>query len=201
VGVYSGWGGKPNGLGGLYKTANRGQSWKRISDLDRVGSCTVNPGSAAQAYVTTETSGLWSSSNINTNQPTFTRVDTYPFGHPSRVFFNPYSPSEIWITSFGNGMRKSSMNAATTMKIPSYKTRSCFTTRYFGGILTVETNDKLQDNTDLSILSIDGKIRFKQTICHAKNSTAIQANIGSLSPGIYIVVVNGFPGNKISIIR
>ena len=69
VGVFSGWGGPPNGLGGLYKTTNRGTSWTKLtgSTLDRVTSCTFNPSNANQIFLTTETQGLWMSSNINSH--------------------------------------------------------------------------------------------------------------------------------------
>jgi len=32
-------------------------------------------------------------------------VKSYPFRQPERVFFNPYNQSEVWVTSFGNGMK------------------------------------------------------------------------------------------------
>ncbi len=107
VSVFSGWGGAPNGKGGLYKTTNRGQSWTKLtgSTLDRVHSCTFNPQDPNQIYVTTELQGLWKCDNINDNNPIFSRVDAYPFQQPVRVFFNPYDPSEMWVSSFGNGMR------------------------------------------------------------------------------------------------
>jgi hypothetical protein len=63
--VFSGWGGPPNGLGGLYKTTNRGVSWTKINSLDRVTSCTISPTKANEIYLTTETEGLWYSSNLN----------------------------------------------------------------------------------------------------------------------------------------
>jgi hypothetical protein len=103
--VYSGWGGPPNGLGGLYRTANRGQSWTKINSLDRVGSCAINPAHANEMYLTTETNGLWYTANLSAAQPTFTAVASYPFRQPERVFFNPYNVGEIWVTSFGNGLR------------------------------------------------------------------------------------------------
>ncbi len=105
VGVFSGWGGPPNGLGGLYKTTNRGVSWTRISALDRVTSCTINPTNANEMYVTTETEGLWITTNLNAATPTFSPVLNYPFRQPERVFFNPFNPNEIWVTSFGNGLK------------------------------------------------------------------------------------------------
>jgi photosystem II stability/assembly factor-like uncharacterized protein len=105
VGVFSGWGGPPNGLGGLYRTANRGQSWTRISALDRVTSCAISPWNSNEMYLTTEIEGLWWSGNRNDPQPQFERVEPFPFRQPERVFFNPLKPFEIWVTSFGNGIR------------------------------------------------------------------------------------------------
>ena len=105
VGVFSGWGGPPNGLGGLYKTTNRGVSWTRINALDRVTSCAINPTNASEMYLTTETDGLWMTSNLNAATPTFSPVLSYPFRQPERVFYNPFNPNEIWITSFGNGLK------------------------------------------------------------------------------------------------
>lgn len=107
VSVFSGWGGAPNGLGGLYKTTNRGSNWTKLtgSTLDRVTSCTFNPSNANQIFITTEGQGLWMSSNINSGTPTFSMVNSYPFRQPERVFFNPNNTNEMWVTSFGNGMK------------------------------------------------------------------------------------------------
>jgi hypothetical protein len=115
AGVYSGWGGPPNGLGGLYKTTDRGVSWTRLSNDGGGGtsSCTFNPLNSNEVYVTTETEGLLFSSNINSASPTLTQVANYPFDQPERVFFNPYKLSEMWVTSFGNGIR-----IASTQSLP-----------------------------------------------------------------------------------
>jgi hypothetical protein len=125
VGVYSGWGGPPNGLGGLYKTVNRGVSWTRLNSLDRVGSCAVNPLNPNELYLTTETDGLWNSTNINAVTPAFTQVAGYPFRQPERVFFNPYQPSEIWVSSFGNGLRVgSTLSQSGTLQLNSASWKS-----------------------------------------------------------------------------
>ncbi len=107
VGVFSGWGGNPNGLGGLYKTINRGASWQKLTGslLDRVTSCTFNPENPDELYITTEGQGLWVSQNINDASPTFSQVSSYPFRQPERIFFNPYDINEMWVTSFGNGLK------------------------------------------------------------------------------------------------
>jgi photosystem II stability/assembly factor-like uncharacterized protein len=106
AGVFSGWGGAPNGLGGLYRTTNRGTTWTRINDLDRVTSCTVNPANPNEAYLTTEVDGLWYTNDLRSATPAFSQVASYPFRQPERVFYNPYRKGEVWVTSFGNGLRR-----------------------------------------------------------------------------------------------
>ncbi|MEP6677422.1 MAG: T9SS type A sorting domain-containing protein [Ferruginibacter sp.] len=105
--VFSGWGGAPNGLGGLYKTTNRGGSWTKLTgtQFDRVTSISFNPSMTTQAYLTTETQGLWISNNMNAATPSWSLVNAYPFRQPERVFFNPYNVNEVWVTSFGNGLK------------------------------------------------------------------------------------------------
>jgi hypothetical protein len=109
VSVSSGWGGPPNGLGGLYRTTNRGAAWTRINALNRVRSCTIHPADPNHAYMSTEEDGLWFTSNLTSAQPAFSEVSGYPFKNPLRVFFNPYDASEVWVTSFGNGLRVARM--------------------------------------------------------------------------------------------
>lgn len=104
VGVFSGWGGPSSGLGGLYRTTDRGANWTRVNNLDRVTSITFTPGAGGDAYLTTETDGLWHTNDVNAASPVFSRVTNYPFRQPERVYFNPFNTSEIWVTSFGNGL-------------------------------------------------------------------------------------------------
>jgi hypothetical protein len=104
VGVWGEWSSSAN-LGGLYFTTNRGVSWSRISNLKAVGSCTLHPTNPDEMYLTTEDQGLWHSANRRAASPTFTQLAGYPFQFPSRAFFNPYDANELWVTSFGNGMR------------------------------------------------------------------------------------------------
>lgn len=103
--VFSAWGsGIPSNSGGLYKTINKGVNWTQISMSYRVNSCTINPSNHSELYFTTETDGLWYTDNIKAANPVFSRVDAYPFRHPMRVFFNPWKPTEMWVSSFGYGM-------------------------------------------------------------------------------------------------
>ncbi len=118
VGVFSGWGGPANGLGGLYRTTNRGTSWTKVFDNDRVTSCAINPTNRDEMYVTTEIDGLWHASNATAASPQFTSVASYPFRQPERVFFNPYNPADVWVTSFGNGLRHGGTLATPPPAVP-----------------------------------------------------------------------------------
>jgi hypothetical protein len=111
--VFSGWGGPPNGLGGVYRSTNRGQDWTRISNLDRVESIAIHPDDAGLAYITTETEGLWTSNDFNMPTPTLRRDLVYPFRQPVRIFFNPFDAGEVWVSSFGGGLRVGYSTAAT----------------------------------------------------------------------------------------
>jgi hypothetical protein len=106
VGVFSGWGGAPNGKGGLYRTSDRGLNWTRILNRDRVTSCTFSPLHDQVLWVTTETEGLWMTTNARAAFPSFAADLNYPFRQPERVFVNPHQPREIWVTSFGHGLRR-----------------------------------------------------------------------------------------------
>jgi len=68
AGVFSGWGGPPNGLGGLYRSSNRGVTWTRINSLDRVTSCAISPINSNEMYLTTETEGLWYTSTSHSGR-------------------------------------------------------------------------------------------------------------------------------------
>lgn len=103
--VYSGWGGAARGTGGLYRSPDRGLNWTRILDVDRVGSITISPTDPEEAYVTTEADGLWFTSDLRSATPSFAQDPNYPFRQPERVLYNPHVPGEIWVTSFGNGLR------------------------------------------------------------------------------------------------
>ena len=106
--VWSGWGGAPNGLGGVYKTTDRGLNWNRIfSGADRVTSITIDPWVNGAAWISTETEGLWRCTGLNTASPVFTRDHTFPFRHPERIFCKTGNPSEVWVTTFGGGLYKS----------------------------------------------------------------------------------------------
>jgi len=89
---------------GLYRTTNRGDSWNRIF-TSGVQSCTFHPYVPNEMYLCTELQGLYYVTGTNSNTPYFTQDNTFPFRRPQRVFFNPYNPNEVWVMTYGNGMR------------------------------------------------------------------------------------------------
>ena len=91
--------------GGLYRTRDRGLTWARINDFYRVGSCGIDPDNPNRLYLSTEMAGLWVTDNLNDSAPTFRLVEEYPFRQPGRIIWNPFDHREIWVMSFGGGMR------------------------------------------------------------------------------------------------
>ena len=105
--VFSHWGAPPNNVGGVFRTTNRGLTWKELGEFDWADSITVDPLNHNIAYVTTELQGLWKTNNLAAVKPTFVLDRTYPFQHPVRILFNPFKPGEKWSTSFGAGLHVS----------------------------------------------------------------------------------------------
>jgi hypothetical protein len=179
VGVFSGWGGPPNGLGGLYKTTNRGQSWTKISGLDRVHGIAFNPLNNNEIYLTTEEQGLWFSNNIHAGTPVFNMVSSYPFRHPERVFFNPYKPTELWCGSYGGGMMSAIMNTGFSIS---------GSVKYENSALTPLTNVKVylsnsvQALIDSTFTTSTGNFTFSQILPgNYSISATSSAAVGSIN--------------------
>jgi hypothetical protein len=169
VGVYSGWGGPPNGLGGLYVTTNRGVAWTRLNSDDGVSSCTFNPLNTNELYVTTEGDGLFWSGNIHSANPTLSLVTSYTFGQPERVFFNPYNPSQIYVTSFGNGIRiGSTLSLPGTLQITAAQSGTAqlsLVQASPGAAYSILTSTNLADWTQLATntTGTNGVLQFNDT--------------------------------------
>ena len=187
VGVFSGWGGAPNGLGGLYKTTNRGTSWARLTGttLDRVTSCTFNPANANEIYLTTETQGLWMSSNINATTPTFSNVANYPFRQPERIYFNPYNNNEMWVSSFGNGMKMGTL-AANGVAEFSREEFSVYPNPFSKTAVLRITNPNELRIADIRIFDVLGKEVHPEII---RNSDSFVIGSGNLPNGIYFLKI------------
>ncbi|MEI8136829.1 MAG: T9SS type A sorting domain-containing protein [Bacteroidota bacterium] len=194
TGVFSGWGGPPNGLGGLYKTINRGVSWVKLTNtaiIDRVTSCSFNPTNANQIFMTTETNGLWVSNNINAATPTFSIVQSYPFQQPERVFFNPYNTNEMWVTSFGNGMKMGSLLPTGSVEFSGLTNEISLFPNPSTTNLTIDfgaTNGKFNE---VHIYDLKGSLILK--ISKKEESSNMKIDISNCENGFYIakIIFNG----------
>ncbi len=179
VGVFSGWGGPPNGLGGLYKTTDRGATWTKLTGttLDRVTSCTFNPNNADEIFITTEVQGLWMSSDINAGTPTFSLVSSYPFRQPERVFFNPANPQEMWVTSFGNGMK---VGMITATSIPEFENRSV---EVFPNPASHSFMVNAESGEMLTVLNTIGEVVLRAKMSEGRNTI----DVSRLADGMYML--------------
>jgi photosystem II stability/assembly factor-like uncharacterized protein len=199
--VYSGWGGAPNRLGGLYRTTNRGDSWTRISDLYRVGSCTNHPTDSNLLFVTTEAQGIWYSDNITSANPTFSQEGKYRFAHPQRIFFNPYNKNEVWVTSFGNGTSRGldasvdielNNNTVTDKKMfkCSYNPCAKIMSIHFGLDVSMKLDLKIYNVSGQEVTVLVDKRLFKN------GSYALHFPVNIKTSGAYLVNLSS---NKISL--
>jgi hypothetical protein len=181
--VYSGWGGPPNGLGGLYMTTNRGLTWTKLtgSQFDRVTSMTFNPANNNQAYLTTETQGLWMTDNIHAQAPVWTLVASYPFRQPERVFFNPYNQNEMWVTSFGNGMRVGYLNPIGIDEHRLAKSIVHLFPNPVHDLLHLSSVENEPKPVSVNIYDLTGQLLMSEKV--SENSV----DVTSLKPGVYII--------------
>jgi len=189
--VFSGWGGPPNGLGGLYKTTNRGSSWTKLtgSQFDRVTSITFNPQNVNEAYLTTEYQGLWLSSDMNNTTPTWTLVNSYPFRQPERVFFNPYNLNEIWVTSFGNGLKSGSLSTSSTLDSNNNKSPFEAYPNPFDNYILIQNKSQVPINT-INLYTSFGQLLQTQ------NGEIQMISTTELIRGIYFVEIISKDGSR-----
>jgi hypothetical protein len=158
-----------------------------------VTSVAQNPDNPDEMYLTTEYEGLWHSDNCRATAPQFSRVDSYPFKQPERVFFNPYNKNEIWVSSFGNGMRVGNANGNAVKFGKKNNDRAHIpNVRFISGklIVTGETGDK---NATLKVVSVSGRVMFEHAISRENSNNTLSIGLGWLSAGIYFVKIgNGF---------
>jgi len=98
-------------VGGIYKTVDGGKEWKRLlSDEDFGKWCApsyyegstvnLNPDDPKIVYVGTESHGLWYSTDAG---KTWKVYESFPFGSPQNVAFDPANHKKVVVTSFGGG--------------------------------------------------------------------------------------------------
>jgi hypothetical protein len=187
--VFTHWGGTSSNQGGLYKTTNRGTSWTKLTGttFSRVTSITFDPANSKSAYLTTETQGLWNSTNMNTATPTWSLVGTYPFRQPERVYFNSYNTAEMWVSSFGNGMRMGSYTALGVPVFPGNTDRIKVYPNPAKNVVNIAV-PIMQQPLSLDVYNIEGRL-ITRMIPGGNNE--VQINMAAYEPGMYIVRYGG----------
>ena len=89
---------------GLFKTTDRGRTWKRIFRETAVGVRSAAINAATNEMYLATNRGLWYSSDSQADAPTFVKVPDLRTPDTKRVFLNPYKPSEVWVLTFGGGV-------------------------------------------------------------------------------------------------
>ena len=98
---------------------------------------------------------------MNAATTTWTLVDSYPFRQPERVFFNPFNQNEMWVSSFGNGLKMGLMNV--TNAVPEFTQNKLNMNAFpnpFSDHLQVIMKNEIQGET-LIITDIQGRILEK----------------------------------------
>jgi hypothetical protein len=133
-----------------------------------------------EIYLTTETQGLWRSTNINAPTPAFSLVNSYDFRQPERIFFNPFNPSEIWASSFGNGMKKGD--------IPTYISEPPYENFSFELFPNPAVNEFIIYNPQFTIEQVEiYNVTGEKCFLLNPFQKSATINVSGLNPGIYYV--------------
>ena len=189
--VFEGWGTSGiSGTGGLYRTYDRGLTWTRINDNFRVNSCTVKPGNLDDLYFSTETDGLWHCADATSGTPHFSQVTGYPFRHPMRIFYNPYKTGDLWVTSFGNGIKQGV--ASGPASIPD-QTTSVETIRVFPqpatDFVTFELTSTSTGSNEKRVVISDLTGHEVLNIPWKKDLKSVRVPLSGLPDGIWIYAI------------
>jgi len=104
-------GGTTPGSTGLWRTKDRGKTWKQIADasLSRQGAlnvqaCTFVPDHPACLFFSTYLDGIYFTKNLNAEKPVFRQLESFPFAKARHMIFNPFDKDELWVCTSGNGI-------------------------------------------------------------------------------------------------
>ncbi|RMG78773.1 MAG: hypothetical protein D6714_17470 [Bacteroidetes bacterium] len=183
VGVFSHWGAWPNEVGGVYRTFDAGQTWSLLGDFYRVESCRLI---GERLFVCTETEGLWFSENPFDPAPQFRLIESFPFGHPTRVFPDQLSPDalSVYVTSFGTGTWRGNLIINSTTQTNSAPTLNLFPNPAKGQLWV-----------DLPASGVPTRFEWYDLGGHLKKWTSLvspgaplKLDIATLRPGVYILL-------------
>jgi hypothetical protein len=189
AGVFSGWGSTANlNDGGLYRTTNRGLNWTRINNQTRAYSITFDPLHQGIAYMTSETQGLWYSSNVEATNPTFIQVAGYPFQHPNRVYYNPYNQNEVWVISYGNGIRMGDATSGINM-LPSYSNDVILYPNPATGAVTINFNLNENSSINIKLSNLEGQTIYSKESNETAGIYSHTFTMDNYAKGIYFLSI------------
>ncbi len=213
VGISAGWGWTdaagnttPNDQGALMKSTNRGKTWTKLlsesnglSPGSGVFSATINPNNPNQMFVTTTRDGLWMSNNINAATPILTQVSNFQFGFPMRVLFNPYNTSEMWVTTFGNGVHVGTLSTVGINEVTQNENLQVYPNPTNGVVTIVVESEKLKVESKLEIYNVMGQEILSVPL--NPQTERYTLNTSTWQQGVYILSVNGRVNRKLVVVR
>jgi hypothetical protein len=116
-------------------------------------------------------------------------VPSYPFQQPERVFFNPYVPGEIWVTSFGNGMKTGTVTATGITEFAnSYDNGNELYPNPAVNEINIKTDLKSGDKGLIIVRDITGRKLYEGEL-----SSETKVDVSDFATGTYIanIIVNG----------
>jgi len=98
-------------FGRVVPDTNRGVLWTRINQSRPRDHLRIHPLNLNEAYLTTETTGLWNSTNITSATPSSRRLRVTPSASRNGCFLIPTNPRKYGSPVFGHGMMTASPRA------------------------------------------------------------------------------------------
>jgi photosystem II stability/assembly factor-like uncharacterized protein len=177
------------GNGGLYKTTDRGITWNRIFQDEMAESISIHPDLNGVGYLTVENNGLFVSQNLQDDQPVFTKVLSFPFWRPKRVFFQPGNASEVWVTTMGGGIWKGQSAPVVGTVQPEICSLNVSPNPVSGNRVTLVFPECATGATPLTVKFMNaGGVPVRQSIV-SPMAGSVQLNVDDLASGIYTILI------------
>jgi len=184
------------GNGGLYRSRDRGLTWERIFAHERTESCTIYPGLPAVMYVSVEMEGLFMTNDLTNDQPQFARVKSFPFPRPKRMFFNPYKPSELWVSTMGGSFWKGQHSPTPVTEVGKGALAPSgfyLTPNPVSDQLILQGSAGAQGRlVQVALFDMAGKLSLEADVAAGQN-----VDVRVLPAGVYMVRIDGVEWQKI----
>jgi hypothetical protein len=135
---------------------------------------------------------LWFSANIRADVPRFVRVDEYPFQHPQRLFFNPFDPAALWVTSFGNGLRVGRTTETAIAPVPGAEALALtLSPNPARGRITVICKTAASAELELEVTDLLGRVvlRRERGAVWPLASAEFSLDLHGVPRGLYVLTV------------